>query len=52
MELSPYKEINGLSDQQVYTILCYLENGGYIRKESRGVYKIVDPLLSMLLLDI
>jgi hypothetical protein len=26
------------------------ETGGHIRKQSRGIYKIVDPLLSMSLL--
>lgn len=49
--LNPYSEMPLLKEAQVYYVLTYLENSGYIRKESRGVYKLTDPLMSMLLND-
>lgn len=47
---NPYNELHAISEQHVYAVLRYLETGGHIRKQTRGIYKIVDPLLSMLLL--
>jgi len=48
--ISPYSELQ-LKDQQVYSTLRILEIGGYIRKESRGMYVITDPLLQFFLRD-
>jgi AAA+ ATPase superfamily predicted ATPase len=48
LRLSPYTELQ-LKDQQVYSSLRMLEIGGYIRKESRGIYVITDPLLEFFL---
>lgn len=49
MGLNPYSELKPVSQSQIYTTIRYLENGGYIQKEQRGVYKPTDPLLAMLL---
>lgn len=49
---SPYGEIKALSTSQVYNILRYLENSGHIRKISRGVYALTDPLMSLMLNNI
>ena len=46
---NPYQEINSIKESHVGNVLRYLENAGYIRRESRGVYKITDPLLTILL---
>lgn len=45
LKLNPYNELVGVKDQNVYSILRYLVESGYIHKESRGVYTITDPLL-------
>ncbi len=50
LRLSPYTELQ-LKEQQVYSTLRMLEIGGYIRKESRGIYTITDPLLNFFLRD-
>ncbi len=50
LKLSPYTELQ-LKEQQVYSTLRILEVGGYIRKESRGIYTITDPLLEFFLRD-
>jgi AAA+ ATPase superfamily predicted ATPase len=47
---NPYTESN-LREQNVYTILTYLQESGFIRKESRGCYVITDPLLERFLID-
>lgn len=49
--LNPYDEIVNISEQQIYNVLKTLEIGGYIRKLSRGIYTITDPLLEILLMD-
>ena len=48
--LNPYQELQ-LKEQQVYSTLRILEVNGTIRKESRGVYTISDPLLAFFLQD-
>lgn len=48
--LSPYTELQ-LREQKIYSILRILEIGGYIRRESRGIYLITDPLLEFFLRD-
>lgn len=48
--ISPYTELD-LKEQQIYSTLRILEIGGYIRKESRGIYTITDPLLEFFLKD-
>lgn len=48
--LNPYTELQ-LKEQQIYSTLRILEIGGYIRKESRGIYAITDPLLQFFLRD-
>ena len=50
LNLNPYSELQ-LKEQQVYNILRNLEIGGYIRRESRGIYIITDPLLKFFLQD-
>lgn len=50
LEMSPYGELE-LTEQQVYSTLRILEVGGYVRKESRGVYTLTDPLLKFFLRD-
>jgi AAA+ ATPase superfamily predicted ATPase len=47
--LNPYNEISNITEQQIYNVLRLLEINGYIRKQSRGVYIINDPLLEILL---
>lgn len=49
--LNPYAEITNIREQQIYNVLKGLELGGYIRKYSRGVYTITDPLLEIFLRD-
>lgn len=46
--MNPYSEVN-INEGQVYQILKYLENAGYIRRISRGIYTLTDPLMSLLL---
>lgn len=48
--INPYGELR-LKEQQIYSTLRILESGGYIRKESRGIYAITDPLLEFFLKD-
>ena len=47
--LNPYSEMTNISEQQTYHVLRDLELMGYLRKKSRGEYKIVDPLLELFL---
>lgn len=48
--MSPYHEL-ALKEQQIYSTLRILEVGGYIRKASRGIYVMTDPLLEFFLRD-
>lgn len=48
--LSPYSETD-LREQAVYSVLKYLQEAGFIRKEGRGKYVITDPLLERYLID-
>ena len=52
LELNPYEELKTLSPQKIYTVLRYLEDSGYVFKQSRGIYGVVDPLLKMLLINV
>jgi hypothetical protein len=52
LNLNPYDELINISNGQIYSILRNLEISGYIYKESRGIYKIIDPLMAMLLIKI
>ena len=47
--INPYGTINAISNAHIYNVLQYLSNAGYIRKLSRGVYQLTDPLMSLLL---
>ncbi|MFN8770180.1 MAG: AAA family ATPase [Neisseriaceae bacterium] len=49
MKINPYAELKDIREQNIYRLLKWLENSGYIRKESRGVYYILDPLLTLLI---
>lgn len=48
--LNPYTELD-LREQNIYTILKYLQESGFIRKEGRNKYVITDPLLERYLID-
>lgn len=50
--INPYGEIGSVSNAHIYNVLRYLDNAGYIRKVSRGVYQLTDPLMSLMLNNI
>lgn len=52
LNLNPYDELVNIGNGQIYKILRYLETSGYIHKQSRGKYKVVDPLMPMLLIKV
>lgn len=45
LKLNPYDELHDVKEQNIYGVLRYLMESGYIRKEGRGIYVITDPLL-------
>ena len=49
--LNPYEELRGVKEQNIYAGLRYLVESGYLRKESRGIYVITDPLLEKYLVN-
>lgn len=51
LELNPFTELSFILKPNISRTLKYLENSGYIRKESRGQYIVTDPLMIKLLLD-
>lgn len=52
LDLNPYKELKHLNASQMYKILRYLEDSGYVSKSGRGKYKLIDPIMKMLLIRI
>ena len=45
LELNPYSELNYIPRSNLYKVIKYLENFGYIRIIGRARYRLTDPLL-------
>jgi AAA+ ATPase superfamily predicted ATPase len=52
LNLNPYDELDNVGSGQIYKVLRHLETSGYIYKYGRGNYKIIDPLMGMLLIKV
>ena len=50
LKLNPYTELTNIRTQNIYRILTWLEDGGYIRNKKYGEYSILDPLLTLLII--